>query len=184
VDKRIYPVLEKHGIPLASNIGLGAYRPKDEELCLAGGRHWIGHTLEIPVSSYPDIRLPGMRRWKTFTVIGTGGVEARQWLLHASQSAISPVVILTHPMEFVHRLDENYVRFRRNDLARNRLRELCRFIAEHSREFEVVTFADGMSAWTAQRGTENPQWRASALARVLRVVENRTGAFGRGARGR
>jgi hypothetical protein len=181
VDKRIYPLLEQHGIPLASNVGLGTYWPNDPELCLAGGRHWIGRTLEIPVSSYVDVRLPGIRRRKTFTVIGTGGLEARQWLLHAAESGIGPVVVLTHPAEFVHKDGENYTRLRRNDLARRRLRELCGFLARHPREFEVVTFTDNAKNWTAQPGTANPQWRASALARVLRVVENRAGGSSRAA---
>jgi hypothetical protein len=125
VDKRIYPLLEQHGIPLASNVGLGTYWPNDPELCLAGGRHWIGRTLEIPVSSYVDVRLPGIQRRKTFTVIGTGGLEARQWLLHAAESGIGPVVVLTHPADFVHKDGENYTRLRRNEMARRRLRELC-----------------------------------------------------------
>jgi hypothetical protein len=175
VDNRIYPLLEQYGIPLASNVGLGTYLPSDPELLLAGGRHWIGSTLEVPISSYVDLHLPGIKRWKTFTVIGTGGWEARQWLRHAAAIGLGPVVVLTHPSEFVHRDSDDYTNLRRNEMTRNRLHKLCGFLARHPLEFEVVTFADNVKAWTTQRGTANPQWHASALARALRVVENRAG---------
>src|SRR2546430_7352225 len=120
-DRRIYPLLEKYGIPLASNVGLGTYQPREQELRLAGGRHWIGGTLEVPVSSYVDFRMAGIERWKTFTVIGTGAWEARQWLRRAAPSEISPIVVLTHPSEYVLRQGEDYTRLRRNTIARRRL---------------------------------------------------------------
>ena len=173
LDLRTYPLLAQYGIALSSSVGLGTYQPKDPQLCLMGGRHWIGRTLEIPVSSYVDVDIPGMRRWKTFTVIGTGSMEARQWLRHAAEVGVGPVVILTHPAEFVHRYGEDYIKLRRNDIARKRLQELCTLLAGHPNEFEVVTFADSANSWTAKPETANPHWRASALARVLRLVENR-----------
>jgi len=175
LDNRTYPLLAQCGIALSSSVGLGTYHPKDAQLCLMGGRHWIGQTLEIPVSSYVDVDIPGIRRWKTFTVIGTGSMEARQWLRHAAKMGVGPVVILTHPAEFVHRYGEDYTKLRRNDIARKRLQELCILLAGHPGEFEVVTFADSVARWTATQGTPDPQWRASALARALRMVENRVG---------
>jgi len=173
VDARIYPLLEKCGIPIASNVGLGTYQPVDPQLRLSGGLHWIGRTLEVPVSSYMDVRLPGIRRWKTFTVIGTGGLEARQWLCHAADVGVDPIVVLTHPAEFVHSHGDDYSNLRRNEMTRVRFQKLCAFLARHPREFEVVTFADRANAWAAQPGTINPQWHASVLARALRLFENR-----------
>ena len=181
VDMRIYPLLEKLGIPIASNVGLGIFQPDDAQLCLSGGRHWIGRTLEIPVSSYVDVRLPGIRRWKTFTVIGTGAWEARQWLQNAAKSGVGPLVVLTHATEFVHRQGDDYSRLHRNETARSRLQSLCGFLAKHPREFEVVTFTDSANAWKAQPATANPQWRVPALARVMRLVENGASSASRAA---
>jgi hypothetical protein len=174
-DRRIYAMLARRGVPLSSNVGLGTYQPREPQLCLSGGRHRIDGTLEIPVSSYMDVRLPGMRRWKTFTVIGTGAMEAREWLRGAAGMDIGPVVILTHPSEFVQHDRDDYTNLRHNDLARNRLRGLCEFLSRHPDKFEVVTFAEQVSGWTGQGGTTNPCWSASAFSRALRVVENKTG---------
>jgi hypothetical protein len=118
--------------------------------------------------------MAGMERWKTFTVIGTGAWEARQWLRRATTSEIGPIVVLTHPSEYVFRHGEDYTRLQRNMIARRRLDGLCKFLADRPREFEVVTFAGSETEWTAKSGTANPRWSASPLAKVLRVVENRT----------
>lgn len=173
-DLRTYAWLERLGIPLASNVGIGVHRATERALHLAGGRHFIGKTLEVPVSSYPDVWLPGLVRWKTFTVVGTGEMEARQWLLHAARLGVGPVVVLTHPGEFVHH-DRDGRSFRRNELARRRLQGLCRFLADHAPMFDVVTFAQRAAAWTRSAATPQPRWRASTLARAMRVIENRRG---------
>src|SRR5947208_1772985 len=83
VDAKIYPILKRLGIPLSSNIGLGAYRPEDPGLHLAGGRHWIDGVLELPVASHRYFNFGSYERWKTFTVIGTGADEAAE-ILHAA----------------------------------------------------------------------------------------------------
>lgn len=169
---RTYALLEQCGIALASNVGIGVHRPREAALLLAGGRHRIGGVIEIPVASYQDVRLPGMARWKTFTVIGTGAMEARQWLASAARHGVGPVVVLTHPAEFVHRLPDDPAMFRRNELSRRRFGELCAFLADARASFDVVTFADRADEWTRGEDTRNPRWRASALARVMRIVEN------------
>jgi peptidoglycan/xylan/chitin deacetylase (PgdA/CDA1 family) len=179
-DLRTYACLERCGIPIASNIGVGVCRPRDDALFLEGGRHWIGGTLEVPVSSYPDIRLPGVTRWKSLTVIGTGAWEARQWLNGAARMGIGPIVVLTHPSEFVLGHDGNGP-LRDNAVSRRRLQQLCGFLAQNADVFEVVTFADRAKTWTNGPGTGNPRWHASALARALRVVENRAGEVSRAA---
>jgi hypothetical protein len=174
-DARLYRCLERCAIPMASNVGIGIWRPEDPALRLAGGRHRIGGTLEVPVSSYPDVRLPGHTRWKSFTIVGTGAWEARQWLRSAAGADVGPVVVLTHPTEFVHDESGDYTRLARNTIARRRLDSLCSFLARHADVFEVVTFSRCVDAWTASPDTANPQWHVSPWARALRVVENRVG---------
>jgi hypothetical protein len=176
VDAAIYPVLKRLGIPLSSNIGLGAYRPENPGLRLDGGRHWIDGVLELPVASHRYFSLGPYERWKTFTVIGTGGDEARELLRAAAKSKTSPVVVLTHPSEFVKKTSDDYLSSRVNALSRTRLQALCAFLADHRDQFEVTTFSASMQTWTADEGTGNPRWRITPLAIAKRLVENRLSA--------
>jgi hypothetical protein len=93
---------------------------------------------------------------------------------------VGPVVVLTHAAEFVHRDGEDYANLRRNDLAMRRFRGLCEFLATNRKEFEVTTFATSAAAWKAEPATPVPSWRASMLARAVRVIENRLSPRGRG----
>ena len=172
VDAKIYPILKRLGIPLSSNIGLGAYRPEDPGLHLAGGRHWIDGVLELPVASHRYFNFGSYERWKTFTVIGTGADEAAEILRAAAKSNASPVTVLTHPSEFVKKTAADYDSLRVNVLSRNRLQKLCEFLSNHQDEFEVTTFSKSLPAWTTHEGTINPSWRITPLAIAKRLIEN------------
>jgi hypothetical protein len=176
VAATIYPILKRLGIPLSSNIGLGAYRPEDQGLRLAGGRHWIDGVLELPVASHRYFHFGPYERWKTFTVIGTGVDEAAELLRAATKSNASPVVVLTHPSEFVTKTSDDYHSLRVNALSRNRLQKLCAFLTNHADEFEVTTFSKSLPAWTTGEGTINPSWRITPLAIAKRLIENRLAA--------
>ena len=80
VNRRIYGALARHGIPIASTLGVGIHRPADPALHLNSGRHWIDGVLEVPVTSYRDLRFGRWQHWKAFTVIGTGAHEAEELL--------------------------------------------------------------------------------------------------------
>lgn len=173
VDARIYRRLPAFGIELASNIGVGVHAPA-ASLFLTGGRHRIGDCIEIPVASYPDVDMAPIRRWKTFTIAGTGGREARQWLESALRGGIGPLVVLTHPAEFVRGAVHANDPLRRNDTTRRRFADLCRFLADHPDDYRVVTFAGALAGWRREPATGNPRWGASPWARILRVAENRS----------
>jgi hypothetical protein len=179
VDRRIYPALRRHGIRLASNLGVGIHRPEDRALHLNGGRHWIDDVLEVPVTSYRDIALPGSRgHWKVFTIIGTGALEAEQLLKRGARAAAGPLVVLTHPNEFVQRRHDGSSELRRNALARERLLRLCDFLIENREQFRVTTFSDALGAWLQQGSTTNPALSVSPVAAVRRFVENRRSGHG------
>jgi len=176
-DGRIYPVLKRLGVPLSSNVGLGVRWPEDRTLQLAGGRHWMDGILELPVASYRELSFGAYNRWKTFTVIGTGGSEAEELLKAASMSNTGPLIVLTHPGEYVKKLSDDYQSLRFNELARKRLQRLCLFLRNHRDRFDVTTFCRELSLWTSSAGTDNPDWRVTPLAIAKRLIENNIGAF-------
>jgi hypothetical protein len=49
------------GLRLASNVGLGLWRPRDPTLQVTGGLHWIDSVLEVPVLSYLQLNMGAWR---------------------------------------------------------------------------------------------------------------------------
>ena len=172
VDERIYDCLPRFGIDVASNIGVGVHAPSAASLFVTGGRHRVGGCVEVPVASYPDVDVAGIRRGKTVTIAGTGAREARQWLQSASRGGIGPLVVLTHPTEFVRGAVHSREPLRRNETTRRRFADLCRFLAERRDDYRVVTFEGERERWRSEPATGNPRWGASPWARLLRVAEN------------
>lgn len=173
VSRSVYSVMKELGIVLSSHLGMGLYRPTDPDLHLHGGRHWIDGVLEVPVTSYPDVQIGRFTHWKLLTVIGVGAKEMESVLEAAARAVMSPVVILTHASEYVHRADNHNSRTTRNPLARKRLDSLCRFLAQNADRFEVTTFSAQRGSWLKMAGSANavlkvPPWRVAQ-----RLVENR-----------
>lgn len=83
VSRAIYQAMRACGLTLASNVGLGIYRPAEPELRLPSGRHRIEDVVEIPVTSYLDRSIPGRPRCKSLTITGTSWPETRALLRQA-----------------------------------------------------------------------------------------------------
>lgn len=128
VSRRVYEAMRACGMPIASNIGIGVYRPEESALRLCSGRHHVEGVLEIPVTSYLDRSVPGRPRHKTLTVTGSSWPEMRHLLLQARRSGVNDIVFLTHPFEFIKHRDITYERLYPNRLTRDRLERLCAFV--------------------------------------------------------
>ena len=141
-DRGIYRAMRRLGLTVASNIGLGIHRSGDPSLHLAGGAHQVEGVVELPVLTY-DVGLPlRPSRRKCLTTTGTGlGTTLR--LLRAARAAGSgPVVLLTHPFEFVKRRDFTFRDLRPNRINQRRLADLCAFVAAHPSDFRMATVSD------------------------------------------
>jgi len=129
VSRRVYEAMRACGMTIASNVGVGIYRPSEPELRLYAGRHRVGEVVEIPVTSYLDRGIPGRVRHKSLTVTGSSWPEVRSLLRQARATGMRDIVILTHPFEFVKHRDISYQRLYPNRITRDRLERLCHFIA-------------------------------------------------------
>jgi peptidoglycan/xylan/chitin deacetylase (PgdA/CDA1 family) len=147
-ERMLYPAMAEAGLPLASNIGYGIHRPADPALHRRGGRAAIDGVLEVPVASYA-LSIPGVVRMdKCLTVVGSSLAEQRAVLSAAAKAGTGPVVVLTHPFEFVT-ADSEYSRIRVHPLVKSRFRQLCKYLKKNSDRYNVVTFGEQAPAWLA-----------------------------------
>lgn len=171
-DKGFYRAAARAKIPMSSSIGLAVHRPADSDLHLYGGRHRIEGTWEIPVLSFLDVKLGSRQRVRTATITGCASQEIEHLLWQARNAGISPVVILTHPFEYVKSSDFRYTKLRRNRINQARLNRLLQFLCAHDEEFAAVTFADRTAQWTSAEIKENPVFSTPLHLTIGRTVQN------------
>src|SRR6185369_1202892 len=109
--------------------------PNDPDLQLFGGRAWVEGVLELPVLTYRQLAFGTWQSYRLLTITASSWTETRILLERARQLGISPVVILTHPFEFVKGDRPGKGRTLPNPINQNRLRALCRYLAEHTDQF-------------------------------------------------
>ncbi len=172
VDLAVYSAMARLDIPLASNVGLAVWRPRETELQLYAGRHLLSGILEVPTLSYRDIDVPGYDHLKTLTITGSSWGEVHWLLKQAHRKRAGPVVILSHPSEFIKHQDVQYTRLRSNRLNQSRFRRLCRFLAAHEDDFNTVTFADSQQRWRNDAETGNTCLSVPLSKTMKRLAEN------------
>ena len=137
VDRNFYRAAARSGIVLSSSIAPPVYRPHDEALVLAGGRCRIEQVLEFPVFcySYPF----GLnKRLRPLAITACSSAEILSALCQAREHGISPMIILTHPQEYVKRKDSRYATLRCNRVNQTRLKTVLQFLRQHEDEFVTV----------------------------------------------
>jgi len=93
--------------------------------------------LEFPVSVYAYSY--GFRdRFRPLAVTACSCAEIVSVLWQARDRGVSPVVILTHPQEYIKRKDVRYTTLRRNRLNQARLQTVLRFLRENKASFVTV----------------------------------------------
>lgn len=169
VAMNVYRAMARCGLPLSSNIGLAVYRPAESELQLYAGCHDVGGVMELPVTTYTDLRLPGRVHHKTLTITGTSWPEMRSLLLQARAAGLSDVVVLTHPFEFIKHQDATYETLYVDRVNRRRLERLCAFITSEA-GLEPATLGDRVDRCCPGA---NPLFRVSPFHAAGRVMVNR-----------
>jgi len=127
--------------------------------------------LEFPVCyySYP---LGLNKRLRPLAITSSSSTEILSALWQAHEYGISPVIILTHPQEYIKRMDSRYATLRRNRVNQTRLKTVLQFLRQHGDEFVTVPIyaikEDGPSAM----GYEMPAISISARQAMARMAEN------------
>ena len=165
IDSAVYRALERFGIPISSSVGLALRKPREEILQQCAGRHWIEKVLEVPVMSFRDLELGRRTRLRLLTITACSWPEIETVLWRAREAGISPVVLLTHPTEFIKYRDVQFRDVRRNRINQDRLLQLLRFLRCNSQEFETVTFRARGGDWLSRGSAQPPALRGSTTNR-------------------
>ncbi len=160
------------GISLGSNIGLGVHQPAEPEYRLASGSRMFDGVLEVPAFTYSALRLPVGSRLRTMAITSTSWREMEALLWLARRAAISPVVVLTHPFEFVKRSDFRFRELRRDHVNQRRLTRLLEFLSRNNGEFSATTFGASGTAWVAAGERPGPLLQPPAYLSLSRIAEN------------
>ncbi|MDR3368505.1 hypothetical protein [Rhodoferax sp.] len=173
-DNAVFRAMARAGMPLASNISMGIYEPKEPELQLSGGRHILEGVMEVPALSYRSPRLsrPGSSVFRSLALTATSNSEMARLLWQARQTGAKTIVVLTHPHEFVKRKG-----FRFDDLTINRVNQgrffyLLEFLKRNSAHFAATTYGERKQAWLESGTTTAPLVRTTWPHAVLRSMQN------------
>ena len=139
---------------------------------LGSGRHIVQGVLEVPILTSDPLRLGRWRKERLFTLTASSYQESVELLRAARRIGISPVVLLSHPFEFI-KDRKGGTAFRPNPVNQSRLERLCAFISDHPRDFVAQDFRGGAREWVA--GEEEPSTKigVSLPAMLRRTIENR-----------
>jgi hypothetical protein len=171
VDANFLRAAARSGLRSGSNIALPIYRPPDKDLMLVAGRHRIGQMLELPVFCYA-YRLGRNDRLRTLSITAASRTEILSVLRQAHDHEISPVVILTHPQEFIKKTDFRYTTLRRNRVNQSRLRGLLKFLQLNRDKFVAVPISAIRDDVGDGVGADGPRVSVSFGRAMARMLEN------------
>ena len=168
--KNVYRAMSEAGLALGSNIAAGYAPPSEKSLMLMGGLSRIEDVVEAPVLSYAQFRFGRFSKMRMLAITASSWSETRALLTAARQAQLSPIVILTHPFEFVKSPG------RTGDLPnlvnQRRLEKLCAFVAENPADFVMTTFGGQGPTWLQRDMRPAPLLKAPLDAVLGRMITN------------
>ena len=165
----VYEAMARCGLPLGSNVAVGYAPPADPTLRLMGGVHPVGEMVEVPVLSYLQLKFGRWSKMRMLAITAASWPETKALLLKAREAGVSPVVILTHPFEFIKtKGGSDHV----NHINQERLKRLCAFIADNPENFRAATFGGDGERWRRRGLTRIPALQAPLGAVIGRMVTN------------
>jgi hypothetical protein len=168
----VHEAMRECGLALGSNIGLAVYRAGDPAFHLASGTRMFENVLEAPVLSYQEALVPGGSRLRLLAITSTSSRETESLLWMARRKGISPVVLLTHPFEFIKHRDFRYREMREDRVNQARLRRLLDFLTVNRHAFATTTFAESGGHWLAAGSRPGELLRVPAVLALARRGQN------------
>jgi hypothetical protein len=170
VDERVFQVAAESGLRLSSSIAVPIYRPQSDGFVLLGGKRRVGRILELPVFCY-SYRVGGSDRLRALCITACSAAEIISVLRQAYAHQLSPVLILTHPQEYIKKTDFRYAILRRNRANQGRLRAVLKFLKQHENEF-TTTPISAIGDDGADIEIERPLVSVSRGMAMARMLEN------------
>lgn len=171
VDANFHRAAARCGLRLSSSIAVPIYRPTDERLLLVGGKHRVGTILELPVLCY-TYRIGGHDRLRPLSITACSAAEILFVLQRAREQWLSPIIILTHPHEYIKRTDFRYTKLRRNRVNQARLRELLKFLKQNQGDFVTVPISAISDDEPHAVGLDRPTIAVPFGHSMARMLEN------------
>lgn len=172
IDLAVYRALKRFSIPISSSINPIISPPREARLHLWSGRHWIEGVLELPVLTFRAMQLAKWTRRRALTITACSWPEIEGVLRQARKAGISPVVILTHPGEFIKRRDLQYRDIRPNRVNQRRLLRLLQFLRGHPEDFAAVSMRERAAEWLAEGAAANSLLPGGTARAVGRMIQN------------
>jgi hypothetical protein len=169
VERTFYKVMSELNIHLASNVGLGIFKPTEAELQLHSGRTKIDQVMEVPVFTYQD---NGDNSIKTMQITSCSFPEMKAVLWAARARRIENIVIITHPFEYIKKADDQYSKITPNRVNQNRIKKLCQFINEHDQDFTSTSFGQQSKTWSKIEQENINDLRIPFYHRIIRKGHN------------
>jgi hypothetical protein len=171
VDTGFFRAAARAGLQLSSSIAVSVHRPPEQELMLIGGRHYIGRVLELPVFCY-TYRVGRHDRLRALCITASSLAELVSVLQQAHDRQISPVIILTHPQEFIKKTDFRYTILRQNRVNQTRLTGLLQFLSQNQDKFITVPITAIKNDGPGDAGPAGPAVSVPFGNAIARMLEN------------
>jgi hypothetical protein len=171
VDENFYRAAARWGLALSSSVVLRADSRADKDLVAVGVRRCVGRVLEFPVFSY-TYHIGLTESLRPLAITACSHHEILSVLHQAYHRNISPILIHTHPQEYLKRRDVTYTTLRRNRINQARLKVILRFLSKNRDKFVTLPISAIPQHGRDATGLGCPPICVPARMAIARMIEN------------
>jgi hypothetical protein len=102
----------------------------------------IGNIWEFPITNFSEPNFKGGRHYRPLDINGVSFAQMRRVLEESVEKGPRNITILMHSFSFMNPADVQYRKILPRTVVIRRFEKLCRYLAEHSDKFQVLTFKD------------------------------------------